>query len=271
MSTPLLSVILPVYNAEKFLLDALESISAQTFQNWEMLAINDGSTDNSLEILKKYAVTEPRIRLINRENKGLAATLNEGIIEAKGEWIARMDADDISLPHRFESQLAWIQKQQADVCGGGIKWFGDQSGNSWAFPTTCEGIYAWLLFKPAFSHPTVVMKKEVAKRFLYNTHFKHAQDYELWTRMALNSVRMTNLPEIVLRYRIHGTQISQAKKELQTNLRMKITREYWQNSPLSHDLAFHTCLMDEREIIDHEKFRSVIRSLNRSLTGRPIS
>ncbi|OPZ16224.1 MAG: hypothetical protein BWZ05_02022 [Bacteroidetes bacterium ADurb.BinA245] len=105
------------------------------------------------------------------------------------------------------------------------------------------------------------MKKEVAKRFLYNTHFKHAQDYELWTRMALNSVRMTNLPEIVLRYRIHGTQISQAKKELQTNLRMKITREYWQNSPLSHDLAFHTCLMDEREIIDHEKFRSVIRSL----------
>lgn len=265
---PLISVVLPIYNGEKFLLETLESISSQTFPDWELIAINDGSNDGSQKILDEYASIESRMLIVSRENRGLVETLNEGIKLAKGEWIARMDADDICLPDRFSRQLSWLQDNKAVICGGGIKRIGEGSGgNSWEFPTSTEGIYAWLMFRSAFAHPTVFIKREIAAKMPYSKEFTYSEDYELWTRMALNKESMTNLPENVLLYRIHEQQVSQKKRDIQTDVRVEITRQYWQNSSYSKDLEFLPCLVDEREKISKGAFISAIESL-RQLESR---
>jgi len=260
---PKITVVLPVYNADKYLLETLKSISAQDFLDWELIAINDGSTDSSLKILNDYSCIEPRMRIINRENRGLVSTLNEGITLAKGKWIARIDADDICLPNRFRTQLDWLKINDATVCGGGIKRIGDSGkGNSWDFPTTTEGIYAWLLFRPAFAHPTVFIKKEIAQIMPYSKEFTHCEDYELWTRLALNGEPLTNVKETVLLYRIHPEQVSQAKKDTQANVRIKITGLYWQQLSYSRDLTFVSCLVDEREAINKKTFTIALNNLN---------
>ncbi len=262
MKNPLISVVLPVYNASGFLIETLESISAQTFQDWELIAIDDGSSDASLSVMKTYAAKEPRMRIVTRPNQGLVATLNEGISLAAGKWIARMDADDICLPERFAKQLAWLEKEKADICGGVIKRIGAHGGgNSWVFPTSHEGICTWMLFRSAFSHPTILVNREVAKRFPYDQAFAHSEDYELWTRMALAGVRMTNLPENILLYRIHASQVSQARHDIQTDVRLRITADFWKNSPIAHDLVFRPCLVDERVPITAEDFLAVMKSL----------
>ena len=123
--SPLISVILPVYNAEKYLAEAIDSILNQTFTDFEFIIINDGSTDNSLSILQSYQTQDSRIRLFSRENKGIVMTMNEGIDLARGEWLARMDADDIAMPSRFERQLQHLKETSADICGAWIEFFGN--------------------------------------------------------------------------------------------------------------------------------------------------
>lgn len=136
-----------VYNGEKYLAEAIESILNQTYKNFELIIINDGSKDNSVEIIKNYMKQDNRIVLIDRENKGLPYSLNEGISVAKGEYIARMDADDISLPTRFEKQVDYMQKNELDVCGSYIKLFGDNRKEQVIKnPITNEDIRFSLLF-----------------------------------------------------------------------------------------------------------------------------
>jgi len=260
-SNPLVSFVMPVYNAEPFLLESLKSISAQTFKDWELIAIDDGSTDNSAAVLKNHSASENRMRVIMHENKGLVRALNEGIRIASGKWIARMDADDICLPDRLENQLAWATQQNAQVCGGGIERIGVTGKNSWRFPTSCEGIYAWLLFRPAFAHPTVIIHRETLLKFPYSEKYSCAQDYELWTRMALNQVRMTNYPGTVLKYRIHSKQVSHTRKQQQTDMRMEITRKYWQRSPLSQNILFATSLLDESIPPSAEDFHQAMKAI----------
>jgi glycosyltransferase involved in cell wall biosynthesis len=258
MKSPLVSVVLPIYNAEKYLKETLISISEQTFTDWELIAINDGSTDNSEQVLKEFAKNEPRLKIISRENKGLIATLNEGISVAKGEWIARIDADDICLPDRFKRQLEWVERTGADICGGIIERIGQNAGNSWVFPGSTEGIYLWLLFRSAFAHPTIIMKRQVALKFQYSADYIHAEDYELWTRLALAEIKMTNIPEKVLLYRIHPDQVSTDKKDHQIKTRVKVTREYWAKSELTRGLEFLDCLVDERKGISRNDFHKII-------------
>ena len=223
---PTISVILPVYNASEFLLEALESITNQTFTDWEMIAINDGSTDNSLEILQEYAKKEPRLRIISRENRGLPRTLNEGIELAQGEYIARMDADDISLPDRFEKQLTFLFKKNLDLCGTQYITFGEFERviNN---PITVEGCKLGLLFNSVLAHPTVLGKTKIFKRFNYNENFSCAQDYELWTRMVINGVKICNLNEILLKYRMTKNQITSKNQILQKSNAIIIAQNYW--------------------------------------------
>lgn len=260
---PLVSIILPVYNGATYLQQTLDSIKAQTLTDWELIAIDDGSKDDSLKILRDFAASEPRARIISRGNRGLIATLNEGVQAARGTWIARIDADDICLPERLEKQIAWAEKQRADLCGGIIERIGIDAGHSWVFPASTQGIYAWLLFRSAFAHPTIIIKRELALKFPYSADFLHAEDYELWTRLALAKVPMTNIPEKVLQYRVHEEQVSTAKKDAQTETRVRITRNYWQKSPLVKDMKFFACLVDERKSISRNEFIAITAQLHR--------
>lgn len=225
---PVISVALPVYNGERYLAEAIDSILGQTFVNFELIIIDDGSTDSSLDILKKYEKRDARIRLISRENRNLVATLNEIIDLAKGVWIARMDQDDIALPHRFERQLEWLNQNGGDLCGSWVKLFGTSDGSILKHPQTNDAINMALLFGCSFAHPSVIMKADLVRKLRYDKVWEKCEDYDLWERASQSGWKMTNVPEVLLLYRQHEGQISTVTSVKQQELTQKIRRRHWE-------------------------------------------
>ena len=202
-SRPLVSVVLSVYNGEKYLAEAIESILNQTYKNLEFIIIDDGSTDRSLEIIKKY--NDERMVLISRENRGLIESLNEGIALAKGKYIARMDADDVSLSTRIEEQVYAMEEDSTlGICGTAIIGFGvGIKERTWVLSAQNERLKTELLFSSCFAHPSVMMRRNLINKhkLFYDKNFKHAEDFELWTHFAQVS-KMNNLTKPLLKYRI---------------------------------------------------------------------
>lgn len=227
ITPPAVSVLLPVHNAETYLRESLESILAQSFREFEVIAIDDGSTDGSLAILKEYAARDRRIWIYSRERRGLVATLNEGIELAQGRWIARMDADDVALPERFAKQIEQLERTQADFCGGAVECFGGWR-TIWRYPIGHEACEVRLLFDVPFAHPTVIGRAVVFKSLRYSDDFQQAQDYDLWQRAWAAGYQFTNIPEIVLRYRVHGQQVSAQHQERQREGADRVRRRHWQ-------------------------------------------
>jgi glycosyltransferase involved in cell wall biosynthesis len=229
LNKSLISVIMPVYNSEKYLAKAIESILNQTYKNFEFIIINDGSNDSSVEIIKKYIKEDKRIILIDRkENKGIVYSLIEGINQARGEFIARMDADDVSLPKRFEIQIEYMIKNKLDVCGSFIqlirKGIKERIIN---FPIKHTDIRYTLLFGNVFSHPTVIFRRKVFQKVLYNPDYEPAEDYKLWCDILVNTdFKVGNVPEVLLYYRKHGLQFSIERSEKQRELYSKAKFEY---------------------------------------------
>lgn len=242
-SAPLISVVLPVYNGEQFLSEAIDSILAQTLVDFELLIIDDGSNDGSRQILGEYARRDPRVRLILRENRGLAATLNDLVDAARGVWIARMDQDDIALPHRLERQLAWLEGTGADISGSWVKRFGTWDNRVVQLRESDDAIRMEMLFSCPFAHPTVMMRSVRVKQLRYDPAWDKAEDYELWERAAEAGWVMTNVPEVLLLYRVHGSQISTATSEKQRELTLKIRRRYW--NYLSRLWRLENCRFEE--------------------------
>lgn len=224
---PLISVALPVYNGEKYLEEAIDSILAQTCADFELIIIDDGSTDDSLKILREYEKRDSRIHLISRENKNLVATLNQIISLARGKWIARMDQDDIALPHRFARQLEWLEQTEADICGSWVQFFGTADKRILKHPQSDSAIKTEMFFGCPFAHPSVMMKASLAKLLPYDDAWEKCEDYDLWERAARAGWRMTNVPETLLRYRQHAAQISSATWYKQQELTQKIRHRYW--------------------------------------------
>jgi len=217
MSNPLVSVVLSVYNGEKYLLETIESILNQTYNNFEFIIIDDGSTDKSLEIIKSY--NDERMVLISRENRGLVASLNEGIEKAKGVYIARMDADDISLETRFEEQVAFMeQNPNIGVCGTAIIGFGEDMEERVAtYAALNSRLQTELLFSSIFAHPTVMMRKEILLKhnLKYEKESLHAEDFALWVSLA-QYTKFANLKEPLLKYRILQNSITrEAEREVE--------------------------------------------------------
>ena len=224
---PLITVALPVYNGEKYLAEALDSILAQTFTNFELIVIDDGSSDSSLEILKKYQKLDSRVRLVARENRNVAATLNEIIFLARGEWFARMDQDDIALPQRFERQLQWLERTGADICGSWIQRFGTSDQRVVKLRQTDEAIKMEMLFCSALAHPTVIVRTDKIRALLYDEKGWEAEDYNLWERAIRSGWKMTNVPEVLLLYRVHVAQISTSKQIRQQQLTQETRLKCW--------------------------------------------
>lgn len=264
-ATPVVSVVMSVFNGERYLADAIESILAQTFSDFEFIIIDDGSTDNSLAILKMFAQRDGRIRLISRENRGLTASLNKGIAIARGAWIARMDADDISLPDRLQKQMAWIQQTGVDVCGGWVKLTGTWLHRVWRYYGSSDAIRLKLLFGSAFAHPAVVLRASVAKANPYDGNAHYVEDYELWARLANAGVRMTNYPGVVLRYRIHPGQVTAVRQKQQRENMLQIFRDY-SSSFLNGDLADdpgYLLVADKQIGIDAANFYQAVEFMSR--------
>lgn len=201
---PKVSVVMPVYNGGKYLHEAIESILAQTFTDFEFIVIDDGSTDNSYDIAAAFS--DGRIRLVRQEsNLGLVSALNLGLILARGEYVARMDADDISLPERLLIQVDFMDANPAvGVCGSWLQVFSSTDRTAWYSPISHNEIYARLLFESALFHPTVFMRKSFldAHNILYKSDFRTAEDYELWSR-CITLCRFANIGKVLLHYRSH--------------------------------------------------------------------
>lgn len=193
--------------------ESICSILTQTYTDFELLIIDDGSTDGTLDIIRKF--DDSRIRLITHSrNLGLIETLNQGIDLCTGEYLARMDGDDIALPHRFERQVNFMDVHpHCGVCGSQVYLLGGDSTTT--KPLNHEEIRCWQLFHCTIVHPTVMIRKSVLEdhgiRYLY---YYHAEDYEIWNRLAAVT-QMVNLPEVLLKYRQHSSQISNIHKQVQ--------------------------------------------------------
>mgnify|MGYP001358427466 CR=1 FL=1 len=212
-SPPKISVVMPVYNTEKYVSGAIESILGQTYKDFELIMINDGSTDGSLSIMEKYSRADPRIRLAGRkERQGVAVSLNEGLAMARGEYIARMDADDISLPERFEKQIAFLEEHPDIAVVGSSILVIDPEGlplTPCILPPTHEEIDRDLmkyLMKRRMYHPTMMMRRSVlAAAGGYRKEFA-AEDYDLLLRLV-EVCKVANLPEVLLKYREHFSSV----------------------------------------------------------------
>lgn len=201
---------MPIYNGEAFVAEAIESILGQTFRDFEFLIIDDGSTDRSVEIVEEYG--DSRIRLVRNEQQiELIRTLNRGLELARGKYIARMDADDISLPERLERQVAFLEANpDVGACGTWAVTMGDREGEIWGYPESAEAIRCRLLFGTALAHPSVCMRRDAFARhhLQFDEAYPHAEDYQLW-RTASEKFPLANIGEVLLRYRIHAESVSQ--------------------------------------------------------------
>jgi glycosyltransferase involved in cell wall biosynthesis len=201
---PLVSIILPVYNGMPYLETSIKSILAQTYMNFELIIINDGSKDNSMDFLMD--IKDSRIRLFEQENIGLAATLNKGIGYSKGEFIARHDQDDLSLPLRLEKQVSFlINNPDYALVGTWAKIITDagETGRAHLHPAENIQLQFELLFDNPFVHSSVMLRKSIFQKIgLYSTdkNRQPPEDYELWSRIARCS-KIANIPEILHSYR----------------------------------------------------------------------
>ena len=219
-----ISVLMPVYNCENYVSDAIESILNQTYTNYEFIIINDGSHDSTSEIINKYVKVDSRIKIINHsENKGLIYSLNEGIDVAKGEYIARMDADDISLADRFQKQIDYLDKNQdVGLLGGAGQNFGENNKINY-LPKYVDIIE--LLKDVSFYHPSVMIRKSILDKYniKYNSNYYLVEDYELWTQL-LKYTKLRNLSDVLIKYRVHKDSVSNRNKNLQEYNKMIIRK-----------------------------------------------
>jgi glycosyltransferase involved in cell wall biosynthesis len=236
-NNPLVSVVMPVYNSEKYVAEAIESVLNQTYKNFEFIIINDASTDNSLKIIKKYAKKDKRIIVrSNKKNLKICKTLNRGINLTKGKYIARMDSDDISLSTRFEKQVGFLEKNmEIGIVGAYIELFeddGEISGIRKYSDNDLE-LRKKIFFYSPFAHPVVMMRKEV---FLKTGGYMEvdfpSEDLNLWFRIG-EYCKFSNIQEVLLRYRYHKKSTTGSKLKFMEK-RANFVR--WQNKNNPHYL-----------------------------------
>lgn len=254
---PVVSVIMPVFNCSNFIAEAVESILGQTLRDFELIIIDDCSTDGTTEIIRGY--DDDRIIFIQKpEQSGLVASLNMGIERARGKFIARMDGDDVSTGTRFEIQVAFLDDNPGVVlCGSAIKLSGD--GSIAYFPQKHEEIKIYLLDFCPFAHPSVLIRKDFIDKYglRYLAEFEGAEDYELWTRCVWLG-KMVNLPEVLLKYREHGGQVSTSNRPNQLKnsviCRVNMFRKLWEKASVEDK--------NTRELLFQNQTFTNIKSLN---------
>jgi glycosyltransferase involved in cell wall biosynthesis len=238
MNNPKISIIMAVYNSEKFLVEVIESILGQTFKDFEFIIINDCSTDNSLKIIKEYSEKDNRIKLLeNNHNIGLTKSLNKGLQISKGKYIARIDADDVALNKRMEIQYNFLEKNKNIFLVGAGAYNFSSSVNA-ATTTTHKPLTDPLILKKelyknnCIYHPTIMFRNE---GFLYREKFVYAQDYDFYLLLLSKNKNLSNIAEPLNKYRINDGAISWANKGKQKLFSLKAREFYHQRLKYGKD------------------------------------
>lgn len=233
ISSPTISVLMPAYNAEKYLAAAVESILNQNHSDFELIIIDDGSTDSTGKIIQNYAKKDRRVAAVQNEHQGICPTLNRGVEIAHGQYIARMDADDWSYPQRLARQFNFMESQpKVVICGGQIEICDEnlKTLNTRGYPTTDKEIRKKIFRLNPFAHPATMYRTEAARKVGgYNPHLQDVEDYDFYFRLGKLG-QFANLSQTVLKLRIHPSSISSQKISRQARLnlyvRLKAMAEY---------------------------------------------
>ena len=222
------TILLPAYNAALYLRDSLDSIMRQAFKDFDVLLIDDGSMDDTSKIAIEYSNIDRRIKYYkNEKNIGLIKTLNKGLSLAKGEYIVRMDADDIMFDDRLYKQVKYMDSNpECFVCGGQMEYIGGLTGMAPILPQKYEDLLYLSLINCPLYHPTTIIRKSAIKQFglKYNDSYKHAEDYKFWSDIIFSHPNsIANIKDVVLFYRISNNQIT-AKYSDEQDLISKIVR-----------------------------------------------
>ena len=218
-----ISVVIPVYNGERFLPEAIESVLGQSHRDFEVLLVDDGSTDGSRGIMQRYAQSDARVRFITQENRGRCEAANRGLEEARFDWVARLDADDVFLPRKIERQLQYLAEYPEARVIGTLGYFINEEGRRLGFIGTA-GPFDETGFRKHFEngvpirfiHSSVMMhRKTVLDAGGYRTEFRQVEDTDLWNRLAERGHPLLTVPEPLVLYRIHGRSVSIEKKKEQ--------------------------------------------------------
>lgn len=276
---PLVSVIMPMFNGERFVAKSIESILAQTFTDFEFIIVDDGSHDRSVEIANAYAEHDERIRVVKLErNLGSADARNQGIAVASGEFIAAMDCDDLSLPQRLQSQIDFLRRNaKIGVLGTGAQAVNEDLKPLYPFNLP-EGhaLIAFNLFVGSFFiHPTVMMRRALLESVGgYKPSQRTANDVELWSRLMWRT-RFANLPDRLLLYRFHDAQNHRSRdaagKEQAWEVRARLLKRLWGEAPLATLHRFERMRQDETlGPLDRRLARSDLARLLDALIGARI-
>lgn len=218
--TPRVSVVMASFNRDDYLRQAIDSILNQSFPDFEFIIVDDGSAESTRTLLRDYARRDPRIVLVlNESNMRHARSLNKGLALARGQYIARMDSDDIALPMRLARQVAFMDANpQVGICGSWIQYFGTRT-HLRRTPPDDATIRCALFFHSAIIHPSAMFRRQlfVDHNLAYNVDFTEAEDYELWVRAA-QVTTLANVPQVLLHYRSHGNQTGTRNREVQVAL-----------------------------------------------------
>jgi glycosyltransferase involved in cell wall biosynthesis len=230
MNVPAISVILPVYNCEKYIGKAIDSVLRQTFTDFELILINDGSTDQSENIILSF--TDPRIVYIkNEKNCGLIYTLNRGIEQAKGKYIARMDADDVCMPERLAKQKLFLDEHdEIAMVASTVNFIDEHDREKGSWPLDRKTISPFSIrkvmpYENCIAHPSVMIRSDIIKKLQYKEYQKNIEDYDLWLRMLNCGMNIAKIEEPLLLYRLHGDSVTtihlKSKNVFFTHSRMK--------------------------------------------------
>jgi glycosyltransferase involved in cell wall biosynthesis len=225
----LISVIMPVYNGMPHIDLAIKSILDQSYKNFEFLIIDDGSTDDSANLIHHYATKDNRIKFKSRQNMGLIYTLNELIDTSSGDYIARMDADDISATDRFLKQITLMKSQNIEICGTAYHTinYDNEFLKSYSVFESHEEVSLKMIFEVPFCHGSIMLKKNLLKLYKYDDiNFKSIEDYVLWTKLMEAGIKFGNLNEDLYALRVHDLSFSMTKKRKMRDESQKLKKRY---------------------------------------------
>jgi len=267
------SVLMPVYNAGDYLSEAIDSIINQVFTDWELIIVNDGSTDNSKDIILSY--NDKRIRYFdNGENKGIIYTRKFMIGKATGEYIAFLDSDDIAMETRFEKQVAFLDANPEYILCGTWGIMVDDKGDKIKklnLTDRYQEIRCALLFGNTFIQSSIMIRKEAFDHETYDPQFPVVEDYELWCRLMFMGHRMKNIPEYLIKYRWHKSNISSAKSEMMDAYAKKVYRKELVNIGLyasESEISIHNAIRDCNTLdIEDKVFFRKLKKWLRKMTG----
>ena len=235
---PLVSVLMPAFNVEKYIESAIESILNQSYLNFELIILDDGSIDQTRKLIDRYL--DPRIKKIyHNQNMGLVLTRNQLVSRASGRYIAFLDADDIAMPERLQVQVNFLEADSADLCGTDHLTLNDISGKVKVSKQRYSDpdIRAMMTVCSPLCNPSVMGKAEIFKHFPYKADVDYAEDYCLWGQLALAGYRFANIDQNLLTYRLHQSQTSQLKNKISQKIFNSCRNDYLIGLGISDELV----------------------------------